>query len=117
LALAIAHETPVQEIVPASETGDDDETEDDPGLRNLEHLADALSEDTNAAPFFSWISLIPPDDPTVTVLLEPQTLKIGRLLAEVSNIQAAKLRHVNELADGRPPVIPLARAFQCPSMG
>jgi len=117
LALVIAHETPVQGIVPQSETGDDEETEDDPGNRNLEHLVEALNEETNAAPFFSWVSLIPPDDPTVTVLLEPQTLKIGRLLAEVSNIQAAKIRHVNELADGRPPVIPLARAFQCPSMG
>lgn len=116
LALVITHETPAQEIVSVSETGDDVETEEDPGLRNLEHLAEAINEDTNA-PFFSWISLIPPDDPAVTVILEPQVQKIGRLLAEVSNIQAAKLRHVNELADGRPPVIPLARAFQCPSMG
>jgi hypothetical protein len=113
LPLIIAHETPVPEPVPESVTGSDDgETS---GCQNLEHLLEAIEED--AAPFFSWVSLIPPTDPPVTALLEPQSIKVGKLLAEVSNIQAAKLRHVNEIADGRPPVIPLARAFQCPSMG
>jgi hypothetical protein len=80
----------------------------------LNDLITALAEES--LPDLNWISLVPPVDPPVATLLEPRSVRLGKLLADLSNIRAAKLRHVNEIADGRPPVLPRARLFQCPSM-
>ena len=60
--------------------------------------------------------LLPPPDIPVDMLLSNKIQLMGKALAEIDNLMAAKVRHVNLIADGRPPVVPLAKAFQCPSM-
>ncbi|KZS02341.1 Uncharacterized protein APZ42_000658, partial [Daphnia magna] len=60
--------------------------------------------------------LIPPFDIPAEKILDDRCVRMGKLLAEIENVVAAKKRHINELADNRPPIIPLAKPFQCPSM-
>ena len=85
-----------------------------PEKNALEHLCDALVEEE--LPELNWISLIQPTDPPVEYLFDPRLIQIGRTMADMHNVRAAKLRHINELADGRPPITPLPKAFQCPLM-
>jgi hypothetical protein len=80
----------------------------------LGHLVEALVEEKLAD--LNWISLIQPTDPPVEHLFDPHLIQIGKTMADMHNVRAAKIRHVNELADGRPPINPLPKAFQCPLM-
>ena len=81
----------------------------------IDVLVEQLQE--SELPPLNWITLMPPTDPPFRSLLDPRNVKIGKLMAELHNVREAKLRHIQELNDGRPPIIPMAKAFQCPSMG
>ncbi|KAI9563939.1 hypothetical protein GHT06_007676 [Daphnia sinensis] len=109
--LTVINNTPDTHNTPTTETPNTHNASTDT-LENLVFLAEQAG-DTES---HSILDLIPPTEPPVEALLEPKCTRMGKLLAEVENVVAAKRRHINELADNRPPIVPLARQFQCPSM-
>ena len=60
--------------------------------------------------------IIPADPVPATQLMLDRPQRMGRLLAELQNVRATKMRHINQLDDGKPPVIPVIRSLQCPSL-
>ena len=74
---------------------------------------------------FNEIVLAPPSPrdprgdpfiPAVESILDPDVGLLGRLFAEMDNLSVSILRHTDEIADGRFPVLPLPKSFQVPSM-
>lgn len=57
-----------------------------------------------------------PSFPTVAVATDTPVHCLSRLIADYNVIHHARQRHALLLADGRPPLVPLPRAFQVPAM-
>ncbi|KAI9551016.1 hypothetical protein GHT06_007186 [Daphnia sinensis] len=57
-----------------------------------------------------------PAFPTVAVATDTPVHCLSRLIADYNAIHHARQRHALLLADGRPPLVPLPRAFQVPAM-
>lgn len=74
----------------------------------MTHVNQAMQQQT---------SDIPTRDTPVRNLMTNKVTRLGGALAELNNIRVSKMRHINQIADGRPPVVPvLSKAIQCPSL-
>lgn len=70
----------------------------------------------NLGPPITINDLVPLTTCTSQALLSDRVRAMGKMLAEIENLKTVRLKHVNEIIDGRPPVIPIAKSFQCPSL-